>query len=105
LAGFSTRARAFGGKEYFSRRCCRKVSAERSRIEFTTLTLLLESHSFPVYREAIALDLFTSKNIIVKQIFERPSRGGPDVFFQFTAASVGVFCPKWFTRWHACVQG
>jgi hypothetical protein len=39
------RARARAGKEYFSRRCCRKVSAERSRIEFTTLTLLLESDS------------------------------------------------------------
>ena len=45
LTGFSTRARAFGGNENFSRRCCRKVSAERSRIEFTTLTLLLESNS------------------------------------------------------------
>src|ERR1700692_3993880 len=81
-AGFSTRARAFGGNEYFSRRCCRKVSAERSRIEFTALTLLLESNSSQLWRQPFALDIFSSKNIIVRQILERPDHGGSGVFFQ-----------------------
>jgi hypothetical protein len=85
------RARARAGKEYFSRGCCRKVSAERSRIEFTTLTLLLESNSSRVRRKAFTLDLFTSKNIILKQIFERPNHGGSGVFFHLTVASVGEF--------------
>ena len=102
---FSKRARAFAGNEYFSRRCCRKVSADRSRIEFPPLTLLLEYNSSHVYRAAFALDLFSSKNIIVAQIFERPGHGGSGVFFQSSAALVGVFCPKWLHRFRACVQG
>jgi hypothetical protein len=81
LAGRSMRTRALGGKEYFSRRCCRKLSAERSRIEFTTLTLLLESNTFDVQLKAFALDLFTSKNIITKQMFEGPDRWAGRVFF------------------------
>jgi hypothetical protein len=55
--------------------------------------------------EAFALDLFSSKNIIVTQTFERPGHGGPDVFFQIAAVAKGVSCPKWFTRFRACVQG
>src|SRR6202030_3799448 len=73
---------------YFSRRCCRKVSAERSRIEFTALTLLLESNSSQLWRQPFALDIFSSKNIIVRQILERPDHGGSGVFFQLIV-SVG----------------
>ena len=40
------------------------------------------------HSEAFALDLFSSKNIIVAQIFERPDHGGSGVFFQFNR-SVG----------------
>jgi hypothetical protein len=76
LDGLSTRARAFGGKEYFSRRCCRKVSAERSRIEFTALTLLLGSNNPHHRMEGLYFDLFGSKNTIVAQLLERPDHGG-----------------------------
>ena len=82
FAGFWTRARARAGKEYLSRRCCRKVSADRSRIQFPPLTLLLEYNSRQLQQKTFALDIFSSKNIIVAQINERPGHGGPDVYFQ-----------------------
>ena len=50
---FSTRARARAGKEYFSRRCCRKVSAERSRIEFPPLTFVTGINSSHVQTEGL----------------------------------------------------
>ena len=53
LEVFSKRARAFCGSEYFSRRCCRKVSADRSRIEFPPLTLLLEYNSYHVQQTGL----------------------------------------------------
>jgi hypothetical protein len=52
----------------------------------------------------LPLDLFSSKNIIVAQIFERPDHGGSGGFFQFALALVGVFCSKWCIRLRACVQ-
>src|SRR5262249_48017296 len=105
FAVFSTRARALAGREYFSRRCCRKVSAERSRIEFPPLTLLPWDDSQRVYAAAFALDLFSSKNIIVAQSWGRRVQAGSGVFFWFKPALVGVFCLKWSIRFRACVRG
>src|SRR5882757_753207 len=76
LAALSARTCARDGSEYFSRRCCRKLSAERSRIAFTALTLLLECNSFYGHGRSFTLDLFLSKNIIVAQIIARPNQGG-----------------------------
>src|SRR6185369_11793607 len=55
LADLSTGARARGDSEYFPRRCCRKLSAERSRIAFTALTLLLECNSFEDHERPFTL--------------------------------------------------
>src|SRR5947209_1442290 len=65
LADFSARACARGGNEYFSTRCCRKLSAERSRIALTALTLLLGCNSLDGSLKPFTLDLLLSKNIIV----------------------------------------
>jgi len=44
--------------------------------------LLLEYNSYRLQQKTFALDIFSSKNIIVAQINERPGHGGPDVYFQ-----------------------
>jgi len=61
LAGFSTRARAFGGREYFSRRCCRSLCGTVSH-RVTTRTLLWKAKSLSRATKAFALTYLLAKN-------------------------------------------